>query len=375
MDRRQLLQAALCAPVGITLSSHSHAQADIVRIGHSGPLSGLNKDLGEDIRDGALAYFKSVNNAGGINCRKLELVSLDDGNDAARAGANAKKLIDDGVVALFGYASATVSRPALPHVEAARIPFFAPFTGADSMRGFNKHVYNVRASYVDELTKIVNHYTTLGSKTFAVVHYDDAVGKENLAAVERALKARGVTLASSVALARVNPDIAAGVATLVKAAPDVIVQTTLFKASADIVKGVKAKGVNSQFVNTSFAAATSLAKEVGRDGVGLAMARVVPHFQQRSVPVVNQYLKAFEAAVPGETPSFTSLESFIAAKVLAEAIKRAGKSVTRESLTAALDGLGTFDVGGFTVTFSANNHNGSSYVDLTILNRDLRFAY
>jgi branched-chain amino acid transport system substrate-binding protein len=375
MQRRHLLQATLFSAFPVLATAAAFAQGDVIRIGHSGPLSGSNKELGEDIRDGALAYFRMVNDAGGINGRKLELVSIDDANDAPRAGANAKKLIDDGVVALFGYASATVSRPALPYVEAARVPFFAPFTGADSMRGFNKHVYNVRASYADELTKIVNHYATLGKKTFAVVYYDDAVGKENLTAVERALTARGLKSVANVGMTRANPNIAAGVDMLAKASPDVVIQTTLYKASADVVKAAKAKGMNSQFVNNSFASATALAKEVGKDGVGLTMARVVPHFQQRSVMVVNEYLKAWQVAFPGKQPSFTSLESFIAAKVLAEGIKRAGKTVSRDSLSAALDGMGTFDTGGYTVAFGASSHNGSSYTEITFLNRELKFAY
>ena len=118
-----------------------------VLIGQSVPLSGSNKELGEDIRNGALAYFRKVNDAGGINGRKFELVSLDDGNEVKRAGENTQTLIEkQGVFALFGYASATLSRPALPFVEQHKVPFLYPFTGADPMRVFNKHVYNARGA-------------------------------------------------------------------------------------------------------------------------------------------------------------------------------------------------------------------------------------
>jgi branched-chain amino acid transport system substrate-binding protein len=371
-SRRLFLHASV---VLTSLPQVAFAQGDTLRIGHSGPLTGSNKDLGEDVRDGALACFKAINDAGGINGRKLELLTLDDGNDAARAGENAKKLIADGALALFGYASATLSRPALPLVEAAKIPFFAPFTGAESMRVFNRHVYNIRASYADELNKIVQHYASLGSKTFAVVYYDDAVGKENLAVVERALQTLQLKSAGSVALNRATPDIASGVQAITAAKPDVVIQTTLYKASADMIKAVKAKGGGMQFVNTSFASATALAAELGKDGVGLAVSTVVPPFTRRSVPIVAEYLKQFTASFPKETPSFTSLESYIAAKVLAEGIKRAGKSVTRESLLTALDGIGSLDVGGYTVSFSAGNHNGSRFVDIALVGREGKFTY
>ena len=180
-----LLSAGATQAQGVTRTT--------ILIGQSGPLSGANKEFGEDIRDGALAYFSAVNAAGGINRRKLELITIDDANDAQRSGENGRVLIEEkGVLAVFGYASATLSIPALPHVEKHRVPFVAPFTGAEPMRKFHPYVYNMRASYADELEKIVDFYASTGIKRFSVLHYDDAVGKENLGAVETALIKRGL---------------------------------------------------------------------------------------------------------------------------------------------------------------------------------------
>ena len=171
-----------------------------VRIGQSTPLTGSNAELGNDIRNGALAYFRKVNDAGGVHGRRIELVTLDDGNQVPRAEANTRKLVEDEpVFALFGYPSATLSRPALPFVEKHRVPFIGPFTGADPMRVFNKHVYNIRASYADELEKIVDHFQSLGVQRFSIVYYDDVVGRENLTAVERALKKRNLAAVSKAA--------------------------------------------------------------------------------------------------------------------------------------------------------------------------------
>jgi len=168
---KPLIAGALLAPLFSLVCATAQAQNTIL-IGQSAPLSGANKDLGVDIRDGALAYFKKVNEAGGVNGRKIELETIDDGNVVKRAGDNTRKLIDEnGVFALFGYASATLSRPALPFVEKSKVPFLGPFTGADPMRVYNRYVYNMRASYADELEKIVEHYTTFGIKRFAIVYY------------------------------------------------------------------------------------------------------------------------------------------------------------------------------------------------------------
>jgi ABC-type branched-subunit amino acid transport system substrate-binding protein len=348
-----------------------------ILIGQSAPLSGANKDLGEDIRNGALAYFKKVNEAGGVNGRRIEMVTLDDGNVVQRAGENTQRLIEErGVFALFGYASATLSRPALPHVEKHRVPFLAPFTGADPMRVFNRYVYNMRASYADELEKIVDHYSLFGIKRFAIVHYDDVVGNENFTAVDRALKKRNL---SSVSVAsfkdRAKPDIDSGVKAVLKGNPEVVILTTLYKATSDFIKLARKSGSTAQMVSNSFPGSTPLSKELGKEGAGVAIAQVVPPPSKQSVPVVAEYRVAIEKHLGRKEYSFSSLEAFIGAKVMVEAIRRAGPKLTRDSFMLALDNLSSYDAGGYLVGFSPTNHNGSAFVELTIIGKDLLFKH
>lgn len=365
-----LMAAAVHAqPSGVTAAA--------IVIGQSTPLTGANAELGNDIRNGALAYFRQVNESGGVHGRTIDLVTLDDANQVPRAEANTKKLVEEtGVFVLFGYASATLSRPALPIVETHRVPFLAPFTGADPMRVFNRHVYNMRASYADELEKIVEHFTPLGIRRFSIVHYDDVVGRENLAAVERALKKRGLAAVSVASFKdRAKPEIAAGVREVAKGAPDVVILTTLYKASADFIKAAKAAGLGAQMASNSFPGASPLAKELGAEGAGTIVATVVPPPTKRSLPVVQEYQAAIERQIGRKDYSFTSLESFIAAKVTVEALKRAGPRPTREGFMHALDGMKSFDVGGYVVSFSPQNHNGSAFVELTVIGRGQKFNY
>jgi ABC-type branched-subunit amino acid transport system substrate-binding protein len=370
-----LSAAALCG--GARAQLPAGVGANRILIGQSAPLSGANADLGNDIRNGALAYFAKVNDAGGVYGRKIELTTLDDANQVPRAEANTKKLVEEaGVFALFGYASATLSRPALPIVEAHKVPFLAPFTGADPMRVFNRHVYNMRASYADELEKIVEHYASFGIKRFAIVYYDDVVGRENYAAVERALKARNLTIASTGSFKdRAKPDIDDGVKAVAKGSPDVVILTTLYKATADFVRAARKAGMTAQMTSNSYPGASPLAKELGKDGAGLIVATVVPPPGKRSLPIVQEYQAAIEKQLGRKEFSFTSLESYIAAKVTVEALRRAGARLTREGFLRALDGIGSYDAGGYAVTFAANNHNGSSFVELTVLGRDSKFSY
>jgi ABC-type branched-subunit amino acid transport system substrate-binding protein len=351
--------------------------ASTIVIGQSTPLSGANAELGNDIRNGALAYFRKVNEAGGVHGRKIELASLDDGNTVPRAEENTRKLVEEqGVFALFGYASATLSRPALPIVEKHRVPFLSPFTGADPMRVFNKHVYNMRGSYAEELEKIVDHFAPLGVKRFSIVYYDDVVGRENFTAVERALKKRNLAVVSTAAWKdRAKPDIEGGVRAIAKGEPDVVILTTLYKATADFVKAAQKAGLGFQMASNSFPGASPLAKELGKQGAGFIVATVVPPPSKRSVAIVQEYQVAIEKQLGKKELSFTSLESFIAAKATVEALRRAGPKLTRENFAQALDGMKSYDAGGYVVSFSPTNHNGSSFVELTVLGRDLKFNY
>jgi ABC-type branched-subunit amino acid transport system substrate-binding protein len=351
--------------------------ATTIVIGQSAPLSGANAELGNDIRNGALAYFKKVNEAGGVHGRKIELASLDDANAVPRAEENTKKLVEEqGVFALFGYASATLSRPALPFVDKHRVPFLSPFTGADPMRVFNKYVYNMRGSYAEELEKIVDHFAPLGVKRFSIVYYDDVVGRENFTAVERALKKRNLAVVSVAAWKdRAKPDIDGGVQSIARGEPDVVILTTLYKATADFVRAAHKAGLGFQMASNSFPGASPLAKELGKQGAGFIVATVVPPPSKRSLAIVQEYQVAIEKQLGKKDLSFTSLESYIAAKATVEALRRAGPKLTRESFMQALDGMKSFDAGGYVMSFSPSNHNGSSFVELTVLGRDLKFNY
>jgi branched-chain amino acid transport system substrate-binding protein len=367
--------AALAATFAVSALAQG-ITATTINIGQSAPLTGANAELGQDIRNGALAYFKKVNDAGGVHGRRFELTTLDDGNDVKRAGENTQKLVEgqQAVFALFGYASATLSRPALPFVEKNKVPFVHPFTGADPMRVFDKNVYNVRASYADELEKIVEHFAPLGVKRFAIVYYDDVVGRENLTAVDRALKKRNYETVSKAAFKdRVKPDVEAAVKEVAKGQPDVVILTTLYKATSDFVKLAQKEGLGAQMASNSFPGASPLAKELGKEGSGVVIATVVPPFSKGTIPIVSEYRAAMEKLSGKKEFSFTSLESYIGAKIMVEAAKRAGPKLTREAFMHALDAMSSYDVGGYIVSFSPNNHNGSSYVELTVISRDGQF--
>jgi branched-chain amino acid transport system substrate-binding protein len=351
----------------LLLLAAASAMSQELVIGQSAPLTGGNAELGNDIRNGALAYFRKVNEAGGLPGGKLKLVTLDDRNDTKLAAENTQKLVvDQNVVALFGYASSTLSVPAMPMVAEHKVPFFAPFTGADTIRKQNDYVYTVRSTYADEIEKIINFWGNLGSTRVTVLHYDDTVGKQNFETVATVLKKFGKQPVS-VAIKR-NADITdANVRDVTASNPQVLVITTLYAPAAQMIRKVKAAHGGTMVTSLSFAGASQLAKALGPDATGVSVAITVPTPRSQTVPVVKECSEAWTASGQKDAMSVTALESCIAAKVLVEGIKRAGRDVTRASLHRSLSALGRYDAGGYLVDFKPNFRHGGSYVGMALL--------
>ena len=203
------------------LSSSVNAQGvvgDTILIGQSASLTGPAELLGKEMKAGAEAYFNFANQNGGVNGRKIKLISLDDGYEPDRTKANTKKLIDEHqVLALFGYVGTPTSNAALPLFTEAKVPFIGAFTGAESLRApLNRYIFNVRASYFDETEEIVGHLVQQGVKQIAVFYQNDAYGKAGLAGMERAMKKRNMEITATATVERNSLDVASAVKTLSK---------------------------------------------------------------------------------------------------------------------------------------------------------------
>jgi len=356
--------AILCVSV---LCSVAHAEdgisKDEIHIGMANALSGPAKGLGEDVKAGAVAYFNKVNAAGGVNGRKIKLVSVDDGYEPAKTAEATRALIEqEKVFALFGYVGTPTSSAAVPLAAKAGIPYLFPFTGAEFLRNpVSKWVFNVRASYFDETEAMVEHLTKdLGVKKIALFIQDDAFGEAGKAGINKALSKRDMSVAVEARFKRNTLEIDDGLAAIKAAAPQAVVMVGPYKPLALFIKKAKAAGISAKFLTVSFVGTSDLISEVGADGEGVYISQVMPSPDDASFPLVKQ----FQADNKGGEINYTTLEGYTDAVVLVEALKKAGASPTREGLAAALEGMST-DLGGLKIAFSASKHQGSSQVFLT----------
>ena len=370
MHRRHAL-SLLASGSAAALALPAWAQSDRrLVLGQSCALSGPAAQLGLQLNRGAKIFFDRLNAQGGVNGRTIELKALDDGYEPDRCKANTEALIKDDVFALFGYVGTPTSLAALPLVNAARIPFIGPFTGAEALREpFSRYVFHVRASYYDETALIVKQLTSLGLTRIAVFRQNDSYGQAGLDGVVRALKAQKLEPAAVGLVERNSVDVAAAVSAIVAKQPHAVVQIGAYKGCAAFIRAARKAGYGGTFYNVSFVGTQALADELGKDGLGVVVSQVMPFPFSTTTPIAREYREAVQQAGGDASANYSSMEGYMAAKIFTEGLRRAG-SATRDGLIAGLETLQRFDAGGYQVSYSARDHQGSSFVDLSMLTGD-----
>jgi ABC-type branched-subunit amino acid transport system substrate-binding protein len=360
MNRRQFLNAGAILSVATATGRTFATSGDIV-LGQSVPLSGVAKDLGTEMRDGALVWFNAVNAKGGIGGRSIRLETLDDGYEPVRTKANTEAFVKQNAAALFGYVGTPTSLAAKPIFEQANLPFVAPFTGAEALRAPNHPlIFNIRASYFEETEHLVQHFWRINQRKVAVFHQNDAYGQAGLNGVERALASRSAKVVATGTAERNSANVEAALKAILPTAPDLILIVSTYGTAAAFIKRARELGSLASFANISFVGPTSLSNALGKEKSGVMVSQVVP---LKGAGIYSEFAKMLPT---GAAVTPVALEGFIAAKVMTDALKRAGGP---DGLLSALNST-DLDFGGYRVKFSSGNHAGSKYVDLSMLRPD-----
>lgn len=341
-----------------------------VTSGLSGPVApGVKENL-----DGARLYIDQVNRQGGVGGQKIELITLDDRFDPATAAANARQLIvERNVVALFLNRGTPHTEAIRPLLEQFQVPLVAPSTGAMVLhKPVHPWIFNVRATYQREAEKAVQHLATIGLTRIALVHVDDSFGADAAAGAANGFAKAGLTPVLRATFDRAKPQFDIIAAGIVKADAQAVL---MFGAAASVAEGtrvLRAAGSTAQVVTASNNASAGFVKLMGAHGRGTIVTQVFPNERSLGVPMVKEAVDLAKAkGMAGVTPAM--MEGFAAAKVLVEGLRRAGAKPTRASLAAALNAMSSHDLGGMRLGYSASDHTGLDYAELSIIGADGRF--
>lgn len=356
--------ALAAAEPGITDSS--------ITLGMSAPLSGPNGAYGVEMREVINAYFAQVNKNGGVNGRKLVLEALDDGYETDRTVANTRTLINDKqAFALLGYYGSSPTTQAMNDVFGpAKVPLVGTISGADSLRRppganpNNRYMFNVRASYANETDVIVSQLVSLGLKNIAVFYQNDGYGRSGLDGVTAALKKFDLAPSAVGTVERNSLDVDLAVQNISKVTPQAVVMITLYKPTAAFVRHMKKNGQNPMFMTVSPVGAEQLVAELGDEARGIGISQVMPYPWNDTTPAVRDYQRLLGR---NGKYSYYGVEGYITAKLMVEALRRAGRDLTREKLVTALETMNNLDLGGYRVTYGPDSRNGSRFVELTVI--------
>ena len=351
---------------GSSAANNRSSNAEPIVIGQSVALSGPEEAQGREFKVGADAFFDALNQAGGVNGRKIKLVSLDDGGDAKRAQANTQQLVEtENALALFGYAGVAAVNAVVPLTEKYKVPLVGAASGDAALRDpANRYVFNVRASYEDEAARLIMQLVNSGVNKIALFYQNDAYGRAGLAAVDRAMRERKLNIVIFGSVDRDSLKVVSAAQTIGKSGAQAVIISAGANSSAAFIKEMKKLGAPIRFCTLSSVGSRSLAGLLGDSGRGMEITQVVPFPFAGNDPLVREYLARIGGA--GKA-GFGSFEGYIAAKVLAEGLKKAGKNISREGLFEALEKLGSIDIGGYRVAYSPGSHIGSSFVDTTVI--------
>lgn len=339
-------------------------------LGQSLPLSGPSAKLGLDYRRGALAWFEAVNREGGIHGRKIKLISLDDKYEPPLTLINTRELLQrNDLLALFGYVGTPTTKVALPLIEAAKVPLVAPMTGASLLRQPElRMVFNMRTSYRREIAAMVDEMVRDAHHRIAIVYQDDAFGQDGLDGAMAALKSHGLKPVVVTTVQRNSAQVGEALDDLMAVKPSGIVIVSAYVSSAALSTALRDRGSSAQIMNVSFVGTQALQKAmpVG-EANGIGVAQVVPFPWNRWIPIVADYQRCLRLSDSESGFGFTSFEGYLAARMITEALVRAGKNPTRQSLVSAMESISDLDLGGFRLQMGRDDHNASDFVELTFL--------
>ncbi len=373
---RMLLLALATSHLGLAGAQTLGVYADRVVFAHIGPLEkAVLAASNRETLDAADLYLKKINEAGGVNGRKVTIERFDDNQDAKKTTEIAQQVIEKKSAIAFVMPRTSPSTEALyALVEGSELPLIAPQPGTASVTTpMKRKVFAIRASYNDEVSRALELQHSLGRRKFAFLIANDAFGNDIIKGLDVTLTKLNVKPIGVERVDNRNPDVTQAVKKFAEIKPEVVFFICAAKCSADFAKTYLATGNTAQFVAISNSSNSCFLKELGDKKQGVIVMHVMPSPFSPKFAVSREFRKAAEAHKLPVT--YNGMQGYLSAQLMVEALRHAGKKPTPASFVAALESTRNFDMGGFVVNYGSNERMGSKFVEATMISKDGRFIY
>jgi ABC-type branched-subunit amino acid transport system substrate-binding protein len=365
-DRRKVL-AQLTALAGLgSLGRLARAENSVIRIGQSLPLTGPLASVVQPIYEGQQALLQDVNARGGIGGSHVKLITLDDESDPQHTADNVRQLVEaEHVECLFGFASVPGLMRALPLINQYKVPLIGVYNGADVVRrGKQPYLFTTTASIGDEVLEMVRTLAALQIKRLAVAYQDNEFGRFMVPLVGEIAKEHGSTIAVSTPIAPDGSNAEVAVHAVAGAEPQALL---LLAAGGAVLGFMKAARdvVRVPVYGLSLAGSTALLDRLGPAARGFAITQVVPYPWRQTSALTRQFAAVMDKA--GLAQTYDRMWGFLNASILVEVLRRTGPNPTSTTILAAIERMGSVDLGGYRLSFDGENHNGSHFVEITMI--------
>lgn len=366
----------------VTFLHSSASVAQDIHVAQIGPFTGLPSPDAHEINAGANAYFDSINAADGVKGRRLTLTKFDDAftGDKFVQQLDAVKAEQKYVALLSPIGSAGIGRALKDKLfDDANLVVINAVPGSDALRNpGHPMLFHVRAGDARQLERIVLHAKVLNLSRLMVVHHDLPIGVVGLASIKAIAERVGGVKIASVQSSQETAAIAAAVQTAAKqqADFDAVVVIGSPKFSADSIAQLRTAGVRQQIYALSYATPELITKIAGLERAqGVGIVQTYPNPRTKITQIQREFQSVMTKYAPTvKTYSPFHFEGYLCARLLVQAIRKAGGKTTPAAIANGLRDLGPMTFGDLQIDFSKSNVGGS-WTDIAVITRDGSLRY
>ncbi len=294
---------------------------------------------------GADAWFKHVNDTGGIGGRMVNFEMVDDGYQPARTRVIVEQFIKrDKCFAIVAALGSAPTVAVIDYVTEGNMPLVGPGTGAQKVVTFpSKWVFPLYPSYEDEGRQLTHFVSEVfKAKKIAVLYQNDPSGKSHIAGIDSVKDKYGIEVVAEKGYDPKDIDVSSQVIAMKDANPDAVICSCAPEPAAKFYTERKRLGWNVPVVNVFFGKSPKVPELAGNDAVeGVYFSTIFRDFDSPA-PQIQEAKEILAKYYPQEQPDPIHLWGFTGAQVFTEAMKRmtaAGGDITRDRLVETLEGI------------------------------------
>lgn len=355
---------------GLCLVSTAFAASPEIVIGQSVPNGPGSYRATVPLTQGARALVGAVNAQGGINGRRIRLVTLDGGNDPELHAKNVRMLVTEHkAVAIITCAGEAVCKATAAASAEMRVPLVGALSGALSLAyGENPWVFTVRPGYDREAERLVAQVLTLGITRLAVLS-DAGLKNDRVTAIRQAFEAKSI----KPALVEVNPTDAASINAALSQVGKGKFQAVVVDVLPDTIDAL-AQGdaaLRAAWPSVIVSLASSSLQALGNlfPNRVIGYSQIAPNPDADSMPLTVELQKNAEKYAAGTAINFDGMSAYLAAKVAVQGMRRAPK-LDGEGIAAGLASIDGYDLGGYLVSFAPGRKSGSDWINIGMRSRN-----